>query len=75
MVSVIDELKNEILHLNDKIIILEKEKQDLINENKSLKNENTYLQSYTNRISLIIRQNTNISDEDYRELRRSRHSK
>lgn len=75
MVSVIDELKNEIILLNDKINFLEKEKQDLINENRSLKNENSYLQSYTNRISLIIRQNTNISDEDYRELRKSRHSK
>ena len=75
MVNVIDELKNEIILLNDKINLLEKEKQNLINENRSLKNENSYLQSYTNRISLIIRQNTNISDEDYRELRKSRHSK
>lgn len=75
MVNIIDGLKNEIELLNDKINLLEKENQNLISENKSLKNENIYLQSYTNRISLIIRQNTDISDEDYRELRRSRHSK
>lgn len=75
MVNIIDGLKNEIELLNDKINLLEKEKQDLIIENKLLKTENTYLQSYTNRISLIIRQNTDISDKDYRELRNSRHSK
>ena len=68
--------------LKSNIEILEKEKQMLLDkidllsdENRNLRNDNTYLETYSEKMKQIIVQNKLINYSDVKEMRVARHSR
>lgn len=74
MSTKIDELNAEIAALRMQLKgALDKIKR-LSDENRNLSNDNTYLESYSARLNHIVLTNGSITQDEYKHLRKSRHS-
>lgn len=79
MSVLVNKLKNEIELLKFEIEKLQTEHIRITNENATLQKENTYLQSYATRMSVLLRRaalrgSITLSDDEFKSLRRERHS-
>lgn len=71
----LDELQSKLEYANAQVNALLQKKQELIEQNRALANDNTYLENYNKRLCSIIRTNGFITSEEYKSLRLSRHSR
>ena len=72
---IIDELKNKIQELEREKTKLLETNLSLLNEIKHLKNDNTYLDNYSQRLKQIVISNDLISYNEMKEMRKTRHSR
>ena len=72
---IIDELKHKIQELEREKTKLLETNLSLLNEIKHLKNDNTYLDNYSQRLKQIVISNDLISYNEMKEMRKARHSR
>lgn len=72
---IIDELKHKIQELEREKTKLLETNLSLLNEIKHLKNDNTYLDNYSQRLKQIVISNDLISYNEMKEMRKTRHSR
>ena len=71
----LDELQSKLEYANAQVNALLQEKQELIEQNRALANDNTYLENYNKRLCRKIRTIGSITREESKSLRLSRRSR
>ena len=71
----VEKLKNDIEKLEKEKKFLSDKIASLLDENRQLRNDNTYLETYSQKMKQIVVQNKLVSYSDIKEMRLPRHSR